>query len=75
MAQTRRQSLIEVTSGVVVGYLIAIAANHTILPYYGATLKPKANLIVGIIYTGLSMLRGYGLRRFFNFLWSDVDAN
>ena len=71
MAQTRRQSLVEVISGVVVGYVIAILANQYILPRFGSTLplSARANLAVGVIYTGLSLVRGYGLRRLFNFIW------
>ena len=71
MAQTKRQSLIEVFTGVAVGYLIAILANQYILPCFGSTLplSARANLAVGVIYTVLSLVRGYGLRRFFNFIW------
>ena len=69
--QTRRQSLIEVFTGVGVGYVIALAANQFILPCFGKTLplSVRANLIVGVIYTAISVARGYTLRRLFNFIW------
>lgn len=69
--QTRRQSLIEVLTGILVGYVIAILANHFILPRFSSTLplSIQANLCVGLIYTILSLVRGYSLRRLFNFIW------
>lgn len=69
MAQTRRQSLTEVVAGVVIGYVVALAANAVIFPRYGFQPSLASNLEITALYTVISMARGYSVRRFFNWLF------
>jgi hypothetical protein len=64
--QTRRSAIIEVWINTSIGFGINYAANFVLLPLVGATVNPVANLWLGLIYTSLSVARGYAVRRWFN---------
>ena len=64
--QTRRGSLLESLVNIVVGYSINFTANLLIFPLFGWHISARENLTLGVIYTGISLVRSYGLRRLFN---------
>jgi hypothetical protein len=67
MAQTKLGSVLESVANITVGFWINFAANIVILPMFGfQSLTLKNNFIIGVIYTGISLVRSYVLRRFFN---------
>ena len=66
VGQTRRGSLLESLVNIVVGYSINFTANLLIFPLFGWHISARENLTLGVIYTGISLVRSYGLRRFFN---------
>lgn len=62
--QTRLESLIEAIINVLIGFWINFTANLLILPAMGFTsLTVKQNFAIGIIYTGISIVRSYAIRR------------
>lgn len=66
MSQTRRQSFIEAWANILVGYTVNVAANFLIFPLFGWHISLRQNLLIGVIYTGVSLARSYSLRRLFN---------
>lgn len=65
--QTKKGSVVEAVTNTATGFGINFSANLLILPLFGfTTLTVKQNLIIGVIYTGISIARGYVLRRIFN---------
>ena len=64
--QTRRGSLLESLVNILVGYSINFTANLLIFPLFGWHISARENLTLGVIYTGISLVRSYGLRRLFN---------
>ena len=67
MSQSRRESLIEALINTAIGFLVNFCANLVILPLFGFTsLTAKVNLLIGILYTLISVVRGYAVRRWFN---------
>lgn len=66
VGQTRRGSLLESLFNILVGYSINFTANLLIFPLFGWNISTRENLTLGVIYTGISLVRSYGLRRFFN---------
>lgn len=64
--QTRRGSLLESLVNILVGYSVNFTANLLIFPLFGWHISTRENLTLGVIYTGISLVRSYGLRRFFN---------
>lgn len=67
--QTSRQSAIEVLAGTLIGFLVAFAAQLFIMEHYGIRSTLSQDLAITIFFTGISIVRGYAVRRFFNWLW------
>ena len=70
-AQSKRLSLIEAITNTVVGYILAVATQFAVFPYFGLQVGVLENLWIGLIFTCVSVLRGYALRRLFNGLTSE----
>jgi hypothetical protein len=65
MQQTRRNSLKESVISVAIGFGIALVAQILILPHYGATLPFKSNFEITLLFTIISIIRQYFVRRWF----------
>lgn len=64
--QTRRGSLIEAVVNVAIGFGVNFAANLVVLPLvFGIEVGLAANLLVGTLYTFISIARQYVIRRWF----------
>lgn len=67
MKQSRMASLVESGVNVLVGFWINLAANMVILPiFFGHHIAFTANLVMGLVFTVVSVARSYGIRRWFN---------
>jgi len=66
MTQTRLGSFIEAIINVVIGFGINFTANMFIFPLFGFHITPGANFVLGLIYTVISVVRSYAVRRWFN---------
>ncbi len=65
MAQTRLGSLVESIANVVVGYWVAVGAQVAIFPLFGVHLPLQQNMAIGGLFTVVSLVRSYCLRRLF----------
>ena len=63
--QSRRGSLIEVFTNVVVGYALAVVTQIIVFPWFGLQPSLGDNLALGLVFTSISLIRGYALRRLF----------
>ena len=66
--QSRKHSLLESILNVVIGYGVALCAQLAIFPLFGFCPPLRDNLIIGAMFTVVSLVRSYCLRRFFNWL-------
>lgn len=66
MSQSRKHSAIEAVANVVIGYIVAIAAQIAIFPLFGIHIPPSEHLAIGLLFTVVSLARSYALRRLFN---------
>lgn len=66
MMQTRLGSLIEAVINTAIGFTINYCANLVIFPLFGFHLTPGSNFMLGCIYTVISVVRSYTIRRWFN---------
>lgn len=64
--QSRAGSMIEAVANVAVGYGIAVAANIVVLPLFGFHPSLAQHAQIGLIFTCISLVRSYCLRRLFN---------
>jgi hypothetical protein len=63
--QSRRQSLIEAITNVVVGYALAVLTQIVVFPWFGLQVPFRDNLAIGALFVIISLLRSYALRRIF----------
>lgn len=66
MSQTRIGSFIEAMINIIIGFAINFTANALIFPLFGWTISASDNLLLGAIYTVISLVRSYTIRRWFN---------
>ena len=64
--QSKKQSLIETLTSVFVGWLIGVILNMLVLPLFDYNITVIDSLWVSLIFTVVSVIRGYVIRRFFN---------
>jgi hypothetical protein len=64
-AQSRRMSLIEAITNVAVGYALAVGTQIIVPPWFGLHPSIGDNLALGGIFTTISLIQGYALRRLF----------
>ncbi len=65
MRQSKRMSLAESLTNVTVGYGVAVATQIAVFPLFGLEVRLSDNLAIGAIFTVVSILRSYSLRRLF----------
>ncbi len=68
MKQSRLMSLVESLVNVLVGYCIAVATQMAVFPLFGLAVTVTENLLIGLIFTVVSIVRSYALRRGFEAL-------
>ena len=65
MKQSRLMSLVESIANVIVGYGVAVATQILIFPVFGLQTTLAQNLKMGAVFTIVSLVRSYALRRLF----------
>jgi hypothetical protein len=65
MKQSRTMSMVEATANVVVGYVLATATQIVVFPWFGIETGLAEHLTIGLAFVGVSLVRGYLLRRLF----------
>ncbi len=66
MGQTRLGSLVESWTNTAIGYVINVLAGLVIYPMFGASFSLLDNMGIGLVFTAISIVRGYAIRRWFN---------
>ena len=66
MNQSRTASLLEAITNVGLGWLLAMATQLLAFPLVGIEASLQQNLLIGAIFTAVSLARSYLLRRLFN---------
>ncbi len=65
MKQTRKHSMTESVVNVMVGYFMALASQLAIFPLFGIHVPFRDNILIGLYFTVISIIRSYALRRWF----------
>lgn len=66
--QSRSASAFETLTSTVMGFLLSIWVQRILFPAMGHDLALTENMIVASVFTLVSLLRGYAIRRTFNAL-------
>lgn len=64
--QTKKESLLEILISVTIGWLIGFISNMVILPLFGYPISVADSIYISILFTLISIIRGYIVRRYFN---------
>ena len=64
--QSRFMSSIEAATNVAVGYGVAVLTQVMVFPLFGLQVSLRDNFLLGTVFTSVSLIRSYLLRRFFN---------
>ena len=65
MKQSRLMSLVESVANVVVGYGVAVITQLVVFPWFGLPARLDDAMAIGAIFTIISILRSFLLRRVF----------
>lgn len=66
MSQSRLMSVVESVTNVAVGYGVAVGTQLAVFPLFGIEASLSDNLAIGAVFTVVSLVRSYALRRLFN---------
>ena len=64
--QSKKHSALEAVANVAIGYLVSVAANVVVLPLFGYAVSVADGFAIGLVFTAISLVRSYVLRRAFN---------
>ena len=64
--QSKRESMVETLTNVSIGWFISFIANMLVLPLFGYNINLTDGLLISIIFTIISIVRSYVVRRWFN---------
>jgi len=63
--QSKQMSFLESLTNVAVGYGVVVSTQILVFPMFGLDVPLSDNLAIGAIFTGISIMRSYTLRRVF----------
>jgi hypothetical protein len=73
--QSRGMSLVETVASTAIGLFINTVANYLVLPLWGLHPSVGDSIALAVVFTGLSLARGFMLRRGFEWVrrtWGNV---
>lgn len=68
MSQSRLASATEAAANIAIGYTVAVAAQVVIFPMFDIEASMGDHLLIGALFTAVSLVRSYALRRLFNWI-------
>jgi hypothetical protein len=66
--QSRRASALETCLSTAIGYVVAQISQMLVFPLFDIHVSLGANATIGAVFTVISVIRGFGVRRLFNHL-------
>lgn len=74
MSQTKLSSFAEAWVNIGVGFSLNWCCNMLFLPLFGFNVTGGQAFQIGVLFTAISLIRSYVLRRFFNSLrWGNTE--
>ena len=65
--QSKTVSIIEAITGTMIGFLVALMVQIVIFPWFDIDTRVIQNMQIAAIFTAVSIVRGYFVRRLFNY--------
>jgi small basic protein len=67
--QTKKQSLLESFTNVLIGVVVALMSQIAIFPFFDIHVPLSDNIAIAALFTVVSLIRSYLVRRYFNKIW------
>lgn len=67
--QSRWMSFLEAVTNIVVGYGLAVLTQIIVFPLFGFHASLGENLLLASLFTCISLVRSFAIRRLFNAAW------
>ena len=64
--QTKKGSLAESITNILIGYFVALLSQIIIFPLVGVEASLDQNIVIGLLFTVVSLCRSYAVRRVYN---------
>lgn len=68
MSQSRLGSVVEAWANIAIGFGVAFVSNTVVLPAFGFHLNARQNFYITCVFTVISFIRSYFVRRLFNYI-------
>jgi len=68
VSQTRTQSAVETVASTAIGFGVSYVTSLAVLPMFGFAVTHAQNTAITVIFTVISLARGFAVRRLFNHL-------
>jgi hypothetical protein len=68
MTQKKRHSLLETCISTALGFGVALLTQAVVFPLFGLHTSGGQHVLIALIFTVVSIIRGYFVRRMFNYL-------
>ena len=66
MSQRRLHSAVEAVANVAIGFGVALATQIIVFPWFGLAVALTDQVGIALIFTAVSIVRSYAVRRLFN---------
>lgn len=66
--QPKSHSFLESIANVIIGFCVALLTQVVVFPLFGIEASLGQNLAIGGVFTGVSIVRSYLVRRLFNWI-------
>ena len=66
MSQRRLHSAVEAVANVAIGFGVALATQIVVFPWFGLAVPMADQFGIALIFTAVSIVRSYAVRRLFN---------
>ena len=67
--QTKKHSIVEIGLSTFIGYWVAFFTQIIVFPWFGVEVSHSANMVITLIFTIVSVIRSYFVRRLFNLIY------
>ncbi|NOX15987.1 MAG: hypothetical protein GXP61_08185 [Epsilonproteobacteria bacterium] len=67
--QTKKMSWIETVTSTAIGFIVSLVLVNIVLPAFAFNVRFAQSLTITAIFTVASIIRGYGVRRLFNYIY------
>lgn len=68
LGQKKKHSFLETVINTAIGYFVALATQMIVFPWFDIEVTYTQQFAIGFIFTVVSIVRGYFVRRMFNLI-------